>query len=91
MIDYQQKINELLEQCQNEWVNLDKIVKENKATSSIHYICKDLREGIKKLVQLQDNLDEIGTIVENNSEWNKKADLLMEDVRKKLQEALNLL
>ncbi|KAI9487071.1 MAG: hypothetical protein EXX96DRAFT_551719 [Benjaminiella poitrasii] len=90
MMDYQQRISELLGRCQNEWVNLDTLVKENKATPSVHYACKDLHEGIKQLVQLQDNLDEIGNIVENNSEWNKKADLLLEAVHKKLQFAANL-
>lgn len=85
MANYQQRISDLLECCQNEWVALEALAREPNATSSIHYASKDLREGIKKLVQLQDNLDDIGTIVANNSEWNKKADILMEDVRKKLQ------
>ncbi|KAL9539643.1 hypothetical protein MBANPS3_010145 [Mucor bainieri] len=85
MANYQQRISDLLECCQNEWVTLEALAREPNATSSIHYASKDLREGIKKLVQLQDNLDDIGTIVANNSEWNKKADILMEDVRKKLQ------
>lgn len=87
MTEYQQRISDLLECCQTEWVNLETLVKENKATPSIHHANKELREGIKKLVQLQDNLDEIGNIVENNSEWNRKADLLMEDVRRRLQYA----
>jgi hypothetical protein len=85
MANYQQRISDLLECCQNKWVTLEALARENNATSSINYASKDLREGIKKLVQLQDNLDDIGTIVVNNSEWNKKADILMEDVRKKLQ------
>lgn len=90
MANYQQRISDLLECCQNEWVTLEALARESNATSSIHYASKDLREGIKKLVQLQDNLDDIGTIVANNSEWNKKADILMEDVRKKLQFASKL-
>ncbi|KAL7320131.1 hypothetical protein PS15m_000050 [Mucor circinelloides] len=90
MANYQQRISDLLECCQNEWVTLEALAREPNATSSIHYASKDLREGIKKLVQLQDNLDDIGTIVANNSEWNKKADILMEDVRKKLQFASKL-
>ncbi|KAG2207250.1 hypothetical protein INT46_008868 [Mucor plumbeus] len=90
MANYQQRISDLLECCQNEWVTLEALARENNATSSINYASKDLREGIKKLVQLQDNLDDIGTIVVNNSEWNKKADILMEDVRKKLQFASKL-
>ncbi|KAK4521679.1 Respiratory supercomplex factor 1, mitochondrial [Mucor velutinosus] len=90
MTNYQQRISDLLECCQNEWVTLEALAREPNATSSIHYASKDLREGIKKLVQLQDNLDDIGTIVANNSEWNKKADILMEDVRKKLQFASKL-
>lgn len=85
MTDYQQRISELLELCQQEWVLLEQLIKENKATTSINHAAKDLRDGIKKLVQLQDNLDEIGNIVENNTEWNKRADILMEDVRKRLQ------
>lgn len=85
MSEYQQRISDLLECCQTEWVTLETLAKENNATPSIHHANKELREGIKKLVQLQDNLDEIGNIVENNSEWNKKADLLMEDVRRRLQ------
>ncbi|KAI8641564.1 hypothetical protein BD408DRAFT_388755 [Parasitella parasitica] len=90
MMDYQQRINDLLECCQNEWVTVEALAKEANATSSIHYASKDLREGIKKLVQLQDNLDDIGAIVANNSEWNKKADILMENVRKKLEFASRL-
>ncbi|CAO3630784.1 unnamed protein product [Mucor fragilis] len=90
MTNYQQRISDLLECCQNEWVTLQALAREPNATSSIHYASKDLREGIKKLVQLQDNLDDIGAIVANNSEWNKKADILMEDVRKKLQFASKL-
>lgn len=85
MSDYQQRISHLLESCQNEWVTLEALVKENKATPSMKLASKELRDGIKKLVQLQDNLDEIGNIVENNTEWNRKADALMADVSNKLQ------
>jgi hypothetical protein len=85
MTDYQQRISDLLECCQSEWVTLEQLIKDNKATPSVKYANKELRDGIKQLVQLQDNLDEIGNIVENNTEWNKKADILMEDVRKRLQ------
>lgn len=84
MADYQQRISELLELCQSEWVNLEAASKQNSTTSTRH-ATKDLRDGIKQLVQLQDNLDEIGNIVENNTEWNKRADILMEDIRKRLQ------
>ncbi|CAO3653961.1 unnamed protein product [Mucor hiemalis] len=80
--NYQQQISDLLELCQNEWVLLEVLGKEPNATTSIRHATKELRDGIKKLVQLQDNLDEIGNIVENNSEWNRRADILMEDVRK---------
>lgn len=85
MSDYQERISDLLECCQSEWVTLEQLVKDSKATPSVNYANKELRDGIKKLVQLQDNLDEIGNIVENNTEWNKKADILMEDVRNRLQ------
>lgn len=88
MSDYQQRISQLLESCQNEWVTLEVLVKENKANPSIQHANKELRDGIKKLVQLQDNLDEIGNIVENNTEWNRKADALMTEVCNKLQFAI---
>lgn len=85
MTDYQQQISDLLELCQNEWVLLEALGKEPNTTTTIRHATKDLRDGIKKLVQLQDNLDEIGNIVENNTEWNRRADILMEDVRRRLQ------
>ncbi|KAG2229036.1 hypothetical protein INT48_009592 [Thamnidium elegans] len=85
MTDYQQRISELLLCCQNEYVILESIIKENKASSTVLQATKELREGIKKLVHLQDSLDEIGSIVKDNTEWNKKADGLMQDVRNRLQ------
>ncbi|KAG1436012.1 hypothetical protein G6F56_013739 [Rhizopus delemar] len=78
----QAKISELLEQCQNEWVKLESLAKEDKAT--ISQTSKELREAIKSLVQLQDNLDETST------EMDQKANMLMDDVRKRLNFALNV-
>ncbi|KAI8994857.1 hypothetical protein BDB01DRAFT_831800 [Pilobolus umbonatus] len=89
MSDYQRRITDLLTECQNEWVNLEMIVKDKHATPAIHQANKDLREGIKKLVELQDKLDEIGSIVNHNSEWTKHADKLMNEVRKQLEYASN--
>lgn len=85
MTDYQQRISKLLSCCQNEYVVLESIIKENKSSSTVLQATKELREGIKKLVHLQDSLDEIGSIVKDNTEWNKKADGLMQDVRNRLQ------
>jgi chromosome segregation ATPase len=86
MLDYQQSISQVLEQCQQLWLEFEKYEKDNMGSTApmIHRASRDLRDGIKQLVQLQDNLDEIGNIVENNTEWHKKADKLLEDVNKRL-------
>ncbi|KAI8878756.1 Phox-like protein [Backusella circina FSU 941] len=92
MLDYQQSISEVLEQCQNLWLEFEQYEKDNMGSTApmIHRASRDLRDGIKQLVQLQDNLDEIGNIVENNTEWRKKADKLIEDVNKRLTYSKNV-
>lgn len=85
MSDYQQRISQLLESCQNEWVSLESMAKENKTNTSIHQASKALRDGIKQLVQLQDNLDEMGNAIENNVSWTTKAENLMSNVTDTLQ------
>ncbi|KAI8053184.1 uncharacterized protein B0P05DRAFT_561936 [Gilbertella persicaria] len=89
MVDYQQEITDLLAYCQNEWVNLEIMTKQKKSTPSIQLAAQDLREGIKQLVQLQDNLDEIEHVVDNK-EWSKRADIILYDVKTKLQHATHL-
>ncbi len=51
MSNYQTRISELLEHCQNEWVKLESI-------SATSQTSRELKEVIKQLVQLLDNLDE---------------------------------
>lgn len=68
MSNYQTRISELLEQCQNEWVKLESI-------SATSQTSRELKEVIKQLVQLLDNLDESQI---------QQAEMLMVDARKKL-------
>ncbi|KAG1336723.1 hypothetical protein G6F63_009397 [Rhizopus arrhizus] len=68
MSNYQTRISELLEHCQNEWVKLESI-------SATSQTSRELKEVIKQLVQLLDNLDESQI---------QQAEMLMADARKKL-------
>ncbi|KAI9281613.1 Phox homologous domain-containing protein [Sporodiniella umbellata] len=76
-------VNELLELCQNEWVKLDTLSKENGVSSSIRKNTKELREAIKTLVQLQDHWDD------QKSPKDPKTRLILEDVKKTLYYSLS--
>ncbi|OBZ84296.1 PX domain-containing protein YPT35 [Choanephora cucurbitarum] len=90
MTDYQQTINNVLEHAQSEYAHMEVMIKQKKTTPLLQQTAKDLREGIKKLVQLQDNLDDIGSVVESNTEWIKRAETVLSEVKKQLQIAKNI-
>ncbi|KAG2200933.1 hypothetical protein INT47_003168 [Mucor saturninus] len=85
MSEYQQRISQLLESCQNEWVSLEAMMKEKEVNPATHLASKQLRDGIKQLVQLQDNLDETGLSLEKNTQWTTKAEELMRNVSHTLE------
>ncbi|KAF7728931.1 PX domain-containing protein ypt35 [Apophysomyces ossiformis] len=87
-MDRQRRINDLLELCQNAWVELQHYGKHQTQSNCCNQqVIADLHEGIKQLVQLQDALDEDEKIVEE-LDWQRKTDAIMEDVRQRLQRAL---
>lgn len=93
-MDYGKRISQLLDLCQNSWVTLQSQSKElpsldGKRVSSLalQHAGKELHNGIKRLVQLQDAVDENPDIV-NDEQWRQKTEIVLEQVRKQLQEAI---
>lgn len=88
-MDYSKRLNELIELCQDTWVTLQQREQQherNLSTGLLHQATHDLHLGIKKLVQLQNEVDEKGAVVKDTT-WTDSTERTMEDVRRQLQRA----
>ncbi|KAG2220329.1 hypothetical protein INT45_004014 [Circinella minor] len=86
-MDYQKHLTELLELCQEAWVNLRQ-QQQTLSSSTLQKATQDLHLGIKQLVQLQDALDENDSKCED-PEWRLQADTVINNVRERLQYAMS--
>ncbi|CDH58696.1 predicted protein [Lichtheimia corymbifera JMRC:FSU:9682] len=92
-MDYSKRLNELIELCQDTWVTLQQREQQherNLSTGLLHQATHDLHLGIKKLVQLQNEVDENGAVVKDST-WTESTERTMEDVRRQLQRATAVL
>ncbi|KAI7883755.1 hypothetical protein K492DRAFT_45883 [Lichtheimia hyalospora FSU 10163] len=91
-MDYSKRLNELIELCQDTWVTLQQQQQQeqqherNLSTGFAHQAEHDLHLGIKKLVQLQNQVDEKGEVVKDST-WTEDTERIMEQVRRQLQRA----
>lgn len=88
-MDYSKRLNELIELCQDTWVTLQQREQQHERTLStglVHQATHDLHLGIKKLVQLQNQVDEKPAVVKDTT-WTEETERVMEDVRRQLQHA----
>ncbi|KAL0077660.1 hypothetical protein J3Q64DRAFT_1746731 [Phycomyces blakesleeanus] len=88
VLDQQKDIGALLEVCQTQWETLQSHGKYA-VDESIRQCSRDLHEGIKLLVNLQDELDEVGQ-EEVDSAWLGRYSFTMEEVQKRLQSAMDM-
>ncbi|KAI9263447.1 Phox homologous domain-containing protein [Phascolomyces articulosus] len=86
-MDYQKRLTELLELCQEAWVNLRQ-QQQYLSNTTLQHSAQDLHLGIKQLVQLQDALDDNDSN-SDDPEWRMHADNIMDNVRERLQYAMS--
>ncbi|KAI9011946.1 hypothetical protein CLU79DRAFT_839225 [Phycomyces nitens] len=87
-LDQQKDIGALLEVCQTQWQTLQSHGKYA-VDQSISQSSRDLHEGIRLLVNLQDELDEVGQ-EEIDVAWLGRYSFTMEEVQKRLQCAMDV-
>lgn len=90
-MEYDKRLDELLKLCQNAWVTVQEREKEirQQQQPSVHCASEELHKGIKRLVQLQDALDEDAAMT-RDPKWRHDAESTMEHVRKQLELALQV-